>query len=207
MSIEAAQQCGVLAVPEVAEPAAFEAAVADADRLLVFCDEDAEVKDPMAALAAAPRGHAARGLIGPEGGFAEDERALLLKPPSNAAGAGAAHPARRHRGGGGAGAGAGGAGRLGRRGVTNCGQAPAWSKGRGGARRRPGQRPEVARHPGFVIELPSCRTTDLTCERNDTRIPDEKTTQQTERRRPPVIGDGRGLLLPRTLTCRRRLRC
>jgi 16S rRNA (uracil1498-N3)-methyltransferase len=77
--VEAAQQCGVLAVPEVVEPAAFEAAVADANRLLVFCDEDAEVKDPMAALAAAPRGMPLAVLIGPEGGFADDERALLLK--------------------------------------------------------------------------------------------------------------------------------
>ena len=77
--IEAAQQCGVLAVPEVAEPAAFEVAVADANRLLVFCDEDAAVKDPVAALHAAPRGLPLAVLIGPEGGFAEDERALLVK--------------------------------------------------------------------------------------------------------------------------------
>lgn len=77
--IEAAQQCGVLAVPDVAEPATFESAVGDASRLLVFCDEDAEVKDPVAALHAAPRGGPIAVLIGPEGGFAEDERALLLK--------------------------------------------------------------------------------------------------------------------------------
>ncbi len=77
--IEAAQQCGVLAVPEVAAPAAFEAAVADTGRLLVFCDEDAEVKDPVAALRAAPRAVPLAVLIGPEGGFAEDERALLGK--------------------------------------------------------------------------------------------------------------------------------
>ncbi len=77
--IEAAQQCGVLTVPEVAEPAGFEAAVADASRLVVFCDEDAEVKDPVAALQAAPRGLPLAVLIGPEGGFAEDERVQLLK--------------------------------------------------------------------------------------------------------------------------------
>ena len=75
--IEAAQQCGILTLPEVAEPVAFKAAIgqADADRLLVFCDEDAEVKDPVAALAAAARaGLPLAVLIGPEGGFAEEER-------------------------------------------------------------------------------------------------------------------------------------
>jgi 16S rRNA (uracil1498-N3)-methyltransferase len=77
--IEAAQQCGVLAVPEVAEPAGFAAAMADDKRLMVFCDEDADVKDPVAALAAARRGLPLAVLIGPEGGFAEDERAQLLK--------------------------------------------------------------------------------------------------------------------------------
>jgi 16S rRNA (uracil1498-N3)-methyltransferase len=95
--IEAAEQCGVLAVPEVAEPVAFArvAGTADADRLLVFCDEDAEVKDPIAALdAARPSGGAllpaetARAgwpmavLIGPEGGFSEKEREALLKRPN-----------------------------------------------------------------------------------------------------------------------------
>ena len=96
-AIEAAQQCGVLALPEVAEPVAFKtiAGSADADRLLVFCDEDAEVKDPVAALAAARPSvrallpaEAARAalplavLIGPEGGFAENEREALRQRPN-----------------------------------------------------------------------------------------------------------------------------
>jgi 16S rRNA (uracil1498-N3)-methyltransferase len=85
--VEAAQQCGVLALPEVAEPVVLADLVgspAAADRLLVFCDEDVEVKDPVAALAAArPAGGGLplAVLIGPEGGFAEEERALLLKRP------------------------------------------------------------------------------------------------------------------------------
>jgi 16S rRNA (uracil1498-N3)-methyltransferase len=77
--VEAAQQCGVLALPEVAEPVAFAAAIADQGRLLVFCDEDAEVKDPVAALTAAPGTLPLAVLVGPEGGFAEDERQALLK--------------------------------------------------------------------------------------------------------------------------------
>jgi 16S rRNA (uracil1498-N3)-methyltransferase len=83
--IEAAQQCGILTLPEVAEPVTFKAAIGPADtgRLLVFCDEDAEVKDPVAALAAAARaGVPLAVLIGPEGGFAEEERDLLLKRPN-----------------------------------------------------------------------------------------------------------------------------
>jgi 16S rRNA (uracil1498-N3)-methyltransferase len=81
-AIEAAQQCGILALPEVAEPVPFKTiiATADADRLLVFCDEDAEVKDPVAALAMTGRvGLPLAVLVGPEGGFAEEERAALLK--------------------------------------------------------------------------------------------------------------------------------
>jgi 16S rRNA (uracil1498-N3)-methyltransferase len=84
-SIEAAQQCGILALPKVAEPMAFKVAIesVDAGRLLVFCDEGAEVKDPVAALAAAKHtGLPLAVLIGPEGGFAEEERTALLKRPN-----------------------------------------------------------------------------------------------------------------------------
>jgi 16S rRNA (uracil1498-N3)-methyltransferase len=96
-AIEAAQQCGILTLPEVAEPVAFKtvAGAADTGRLLVFCDEDAEVRDPLAALAAMrpaagaslpvkapPAAMPLAVLIGPEGGFAEDEREVLRKRPS-----------------------------------------------------------------------------------------------------------------------------
>ena len=86
-AIEAAQQCGVLALPEIKELVAFKTIAGgdDADRLLVFCDEDAEVTDPLAALAQArPNGGAMpmAVLIGPEGGFAEDEREALRKRPN-----------------------------------------------------------------------------------------------------------------------------
>jgi 16S rRNA (uracil1498-N3)-methyltransferase len=81
--IEAAQQCGVLNLPHVADPIPFDRVADDADRLLIFCDEHAELTDPVAALAAArwPRGQPVSVLIGPEGGFAETERAALLKLP------------------------------------------------------------------------------------------------------------------------------
>ena len=80
---EAAQQCGIMSVPEVADPAAFNVAIGEADRLLVFCDEDAEVKDPVAALAAAVRdGVPLAVLIGPEGGFAVEEREALFRRPN-----------------------------------------------------------------------------------------------------------------------------
>jgi len=82
--IEAAEQCGILRVPEVAEPMAFERVAAETDRLLVFCDEDAGIADPVAALSPARSGGLVGALpvsllIGPEGGFAEDERGALLK--------------------------------------------------------------------------------------------------------------------------------
>jgi len=86
-AIEAAEQCGILNLPDIAAPAALDALVAgfERERLLVFCDEDAEVKDPVAALAAArPRDGSALPLavlIGPEGGFAPEERAAILGLP------------------------------------------------------------------------------------------------------------------------------
>jgi 16S rRNA (uracil1498-N3)-methyltransferase len=50
--------------------------------LLIFCDEDAEMKDPVAALATVQAHRSLAVLVGPEGGFAEDERAALLKRPN-----------------------------------------------------------------------------------------------------------------------------
>jgi len=82
-AIEAAEQCGILSVPEIAEPATLLRLVAQwqPGRWLVFCDEDAEAADPLAALQAVPRQAPLAVLIGPEGGFAPDERAALLKLP------------------------------------------------------------------------------------------------------------------------------
>jgi 16S rRNA (uracil1498-N3)-methyltransferase len=82
-AIEAAEQCGVLALPAIDEPMALPRLLAqwDGARRLVFCDEDAETSDPIAALAGLPRSPLAV-LIGPEGGFAAEERASLLQLPN-----------------------------------------------------------------------------------------------------------------------------
>jgi 16S rRNA (uracil1498-N3)-methyltransferase len=86
-AVEATEQCGILALPEIAGPLALAELVAGfaPERLLVFCDEAADVTDPVAALAAArPRDGSAPAiavLTGPEGGFAPDERAALLALP------------------------------------------------------------------------------------------------------------------------------
>jgi 16S rRNA (uracil1498-N3)-methyltransferase len=78
-AVEAAEQCGILAVPEVEEPLPWARVVAGLapERVVVFCDEDVEVGDPIAALKNAPAGPLTL-LIGPEGGFAEEERRALV---------------------------------------------------------------------------------------------------------------------------------
>jgi len=82
-AIEAAEQCGILGVPEIgaARPLADMLAAWEADRLLVFCDEDAAVADPIAALKSEHIGQKLAVLIGPEGGFDPQERAALLSLP------------------------------------------------------------------------------------------------------------------------------
>ncbi|HEY6993859.1 MAG TPA: 16S rRNA (uracil(1498)-N(3))-methyltransferase [Xanthobacteraceae bacterium] len=88
-AIEAAEQCGILTLPEIGAPLTFDRMLAERDgaRLLVFCDEAAEVKDPVAALVAARGTGRAEPiplavLVGPEGGFAQEERDALLALPN-----------------------------------------------------------------------------------------------------------------------------
>jgi 16S rRNA (uracil1498-N3)-methyltransferase len=83
-AIEAAEQCGILRVPSVAPPEKLSAVLADWDtrRRLIFCDEDAETTSPLAALGNAGDGSPPLALlIGPEGGFAPEERAAVLAVP------------------------------------------------------------------------------------------------------------------------------
>ncbi len=79
-TIEAAEQCGVLRVPEIAEPDRLDPMLAgwDPERLLIYCDEAAPVASPIAALGDMDAGPLAV-LCGPEGGFDEEERAQLSK--------------------------------------------------------------------------------------------------------------------------------
>lgn len=82
-TIEAAEQCGILTIPDIAPAIKLDALLEawDNDRLLIFCDEDAPSGDPVTTLCqrAGAKGHAPLAvLIGPEGGFDATEREALL---------------------------------------------------------------------------------------------------------------------------------
>jgi 16S rRNA (uracil1498-N3)-methyltransferase len=81
--IEAAEQCGILSLPRVDDDVKFDRLMLQwpGDRRLIFCDEDAPLKDPIAALRDMPRGPLAI-IIGPEGGFDPLEREAMLRLPN-----------------------------------------------------------------------------------------------------------------------------
>src|SRR5579863_2147036 len=84
-AIEAAEQCGVIWLPEILGEVSLPEALADwpADRLLVFCDEEAEIADPLEALNRVGDGSDLLALlIGPEGGFEDGEREAILRLPN-----------------------------------------------------------------------------------------------------------------------------
>jgi 16S rRNA (uracil1498-N3)-methyltransferase len=83
-AIEAAEQCGVLTAPIVEEEIELTKFLSTLpkDRLLVFCDEDAQVSDPIEALRAANAPNGVTLLIGPEGGFDDFERDAILRLPN-----------------------------------------------------------------------------------------------------------------------------
>jgi 16S rRNA (uracil1498-N3)-methyltransferase len=82
-AIEACEQCGVIWIPEIAsvEPLGEALRRWPPERLLVFCDEEAEMASPLDTLAAARADGGVSLLIGPEGGFDDEERAAILSAP------------------------------------------------------------------------------------------------------------------------------
>ncbi len=83
-AVEAAEQCGVLGVPDVCEPRELDDVLRDwpAGRALIFCDEAGDRAGPLAALSRIASGTPLALLVGPEGGFAPAERQRLLAHPA-----------------------------------------------------------------------------------------------------------------------------
>ena len=84
-AIEAAEQCGILSIPAIDEPTRLDRILdgwqaGEGTRRIIFCDESEEGRDPLATLAALTPSPLAV-LIGPEGGFAGDERKHLRALP------------------------------------------------------------------------------------------------------------------------------
>ncbi len=78
ISVEAAEQCGRLTVPDVRAPEKLDAILDgwDPARVLIFCDEGGDAQ-PMADALGEIKGQPAAVLIGPEGGFHQGERRRL----------------------------------------------------------------------------------------------------------------------------------
>lgn len=83
-AVEAAEQCGILSLPEIRPETGLDEALAGLApaRLLVFCDEEADQAGPLAALAGADAAGGIAVLIGPEGGFDPGERGRILARPN-----------------------------------------------------------------------------------------------------------------------------
>ncbi|WP_208440334.1 16S rRNA (uracil(1498)-N(3))-methyltransferase [Bartonella raoultii] len=80
--VEAAEQCGILSLPECAAAVSLAELLADWDKThpLFFCDEACQLHNPLHLL----KGHemtTSGVLIGPEGGFSEKERNFLKEHP------------------------------------------------------------------------------------------------------------------------------
>ncbi|MEM9732377.1 MAG: 16S rRNA (uracil(1498)-N(3))-methyltransferase [Pseudomonadota bacterium] len=82
--IEAAEQCGILSLPVLEKGLPLMGAVERLtdERLLIFCDEGEESQNPLLPLTQAPKGKPLAILVGPEGGFSEDERSALRALPN-----------------------------------------------------------------------------------------------------------------------------
>jgi 16S rRNA (uracil1498-N3)-methyltransferase len=80
--IEAAEQCGILAVPSLLAEEKLGVILHNwpGERRMIFCDEAAEAENPIAALTGLPAEPLAL-IIGPEGGFSDGERRGLMDLP------------------------------------------------------------------------------------------------------------------------------
>ncbi|MGK6314011.1 16S rRNA (uracil(1498)-N(3))-methyltransferase [Neorhizobium sp. DT-125] len=81
-AVEAAEQCGILSIPDVLPPTKLTDLLDrwPADRRLIFCDEGDEGQNPLPILSAIKERKLAL-LVGPEGGFSEEERTTLRSLP------------------------------------------------------------------------------------------------------------------------------
>lgn len=81
-AIEAAEQCNLLCIPEVRNPLSLSSVLSkwEPERKIIFCDEAASQKSAIAALKDVDVGPLAV-LVGPEGGFSENERNMITALP------------------------------------------------------------------------------------------------------------------------------
>lgn len=84
-AVEAAEQCGILTLPAIEEPVHLRHLIEgwpdhEGGRRLIFCDEGEEKADPLQILRDIGPAPLAV-LIGPEGGFSEEERRVLRSRP------------------------------------------------------------------------------------------------------------------------------
>ena len=81
-AVEAAEQCGILAIPTVRPTVKLKDMLErwPSQRRIIYCDEDASTQNPLPALAAITERSLAL-LVGPEGGFSDEERQLLRSLP------------------------------------------------------------------------------------------------------------------------------
>ncbi|WP_137135617.1 16S rRNA (uracil(1498)-N(3))-methyltransferase [Rhizobium sp. FKY42] len=80
--VEAAEQCGILSVPEVRAPVRLRDLLETwpGDRRIIYCDEGEESQNPLPVLSTVSERKLAL-LVGPEGGFSEEERQWLRTLP------------------------------------------------------------------------------------------------------------------------------
>jgi len=81
-ALEAAEQCGILALPPVRDMVKFDRLITDWEpgRRLIFCDEASGTNNPLPILCAIEERKLGL-LIGPEGGFSDEERRQLHALP------------------------------------------------------------------------------------------------------------------------------